>query len=212
MKRIITSAAIAIVMILSAAGAQAQIKFGLKGGLNVTDMSLSKKVFDADNQVGFFIGPTVKFSLPLMGLGIDVAALYDQRQAKVKNELRLEQVYIEERSLDSKYINVPINLRYGIGLGSLASLNFYAGPQFGFNVGRKHQELADKKTWNLKSSAFSVNVGAGFTIASHFELSANYNIACGRTGDVTFSDTVDKVFSKERGRANAWQIGLAYYF
>lgn len=211
MKRIISSAAIAIVMMLSAASAQAQIKFGLKGGLNVTDMSLSKEVFNADNQAGFFIGPTVKFSLPLIGLGIDAAALYDQRQAKVKGEVGYEQITIEERSLDSKYINIPINLRYGIGLGSVASLNFFAGPQFGFNVGKKHQELVDDATWNLKSSAFSVNVGAGVTIASHFELSANYNIACGRTGDVTFSDAVNKVF-KKHGRANAWQIGLAYYF
>ena len=211
MKRIISSAAIAIVMMLSAASAQAQIKFGLKGGLNVTDMSLSKEVFNADNQAGFFIGPTVKFSLPLIGLGIDAAALYDQRQAKVKGEVGYEQITIEERSLDSKYINIPINLRYGIGLGSVASLNFFAGPQFGFNVGKKHQELVDDATWNLKSSAFSVNVGAGVTIASHFELSANYNIACGRTGDVTFEDTVNKVF-KKNGRANAWQIGLAYYF
>lgn len=211
MKRIISSAAIVIVMMLSAASAQAQIKFGLKGGLNVTDMSLSKEVFNADNQAGFFIGPTVKFSLPLIGLGIDAAALYDQRQAKVKGEVGYEQITIEERSLDSKYINIPINLRYGIGLGSVASLNFFAGPQFGFNVGKKHQELVDDATWNLKSSAFSVNVGAGVTIASHFELSANYNIACGRTGDVTFEDAVDKVF-KKHGRANAWQIGLAYYF
>lgn len=211
MKRIFTSAAVAIVMLLAATSAQAQIKFGLKGGLNVTDMSLSKKVFDADNQAGFFIGPTVKFSLPLIGLGIDASALYDQRQAKVKGEVGYEQITIEERSLDSKYINIPINLRYGIGLGSIASLNFFAGPQFGFNVGKKHQELVDDATWNLKSSAFSVNVGAGVTIASHFEFSANYNIACGRTGDVTFEDTVNKVF-KKHGRANAWQIGLAYYF
>ena len=211
MKRFFTSAAVATVTLLAATSAQAQIKFGLKGGLNVTDMSLSKKVFDADNQAGFFIGPTVKFSLPLIGLGIDAAALYDQRQAKVKGEVGYEQITIEERSLDSKYINIPINLRYGIGLGSVASLNFFAGPQFGFNVGKKHQELVDDATWNLKSSAFSVNVGAGVTIASHFELSANYNIACGRTGDVTFEDTVNKVF-KKHGRANAWQIGLAYYF
>ena len=107
MKRIFTSAAIAIVMLLAATSAQAQIKFGLKGGLNVTDMSLSRKVFDADNQAGFFIGPTVKFTLPVMGLGIDAAALYDQRQAKVKGEVGYEQIYIEERSLDSKYINIP---------------------------------------------------------------------------------------------------------
>ena len=211
MKRIFTSAAVAIVMLLAATSAQAQIKFGLKGGLNVTDMSLSKEVFNADNQAGFFIGPTVKFSLPLIGLGIDAAALYDQRQAKVKGEVGYEQIYREERSLDSKYINIPINLRYGIGLGSVASLNFFAGPQFGFNVGKKHQELVAAASSYLTSWIFSVIDGACVTIASLFQVSANYNIACGRTGDVTFSDAVDKVF-KKNGRANAWQIGLAYYF
>lgn len=40
-------------------------------------MSIDKKVFDSSNQIGFFIGPTLKFSLPLTGLGIDIAALYD---------------------------------------------------------------------------------------------------------------------------------------
>lgn len=40
-------------------------------------MSIDKKVFDSSNQTGFFIGPTLKFSLPLTRLGIDIAALYD---------------------------------------------------------------------------------------------------------------------------------------
>ena len=52
-----------------ATSAQAQIKLGVKGGLNVTDMSLSASVIDKSNQTGFFIGPTVKLSLPLVGLG-----------------------------------------------------------------------------------------------------------------------------------------------
>ena len=216
MKRIFTSAAVAIVMLLAATSAQAQIKFGLKGGLNVTDMSLSKEVFDADNQAGFFIGPTVKFTLPLIGLGIDAAALYDQRQAKVKGEVGYEQITIEERSLDSKYINIPINLRYGIGLGSVACLNFFAGPQFGFNVGDKNQSLfKDMGEWRLKSSTFSVNVGLGAMLLSHLQISANYNIACGKTGETTVSSALGELAqsaAKKRGRANAWQIGLAYYF
>lgn len=64
-------------------------------------------------------------SLPATGLGVDVSALYDYRSAKVSDP-STEEVKVKQQS-----INVPVNLRYGIGLGSLASLNFHAGPQFG---------------------------------------------------------------------------------
>ena len=60
---------------------QAQVKFGVKGGLNITNMKLSEDVISPSNQAGFFIGPTVKFTLPVVCLGIDAAALYDQRSA-----------------------------------------------------------------------------------------------------------------------------------
>ena len=200
-------------MLFAASSAQAQVKFGLKGGLNVTNMSLNSEVFDADNQTGFFIGPTVKFTLPIVGLGIDASALYDQRDAKVKVEGDGASV---ESKIKNQSINIPINLRYGVGLGSTASLFLFAGPQFGFNVGDKNQSLfEDAAQWRLKSSTFSVNVGLGAMLLSHLQISANYNIACGKTGETTVSEalgtTAQEVFSK-RGRANAWQIGLAYYF
>ncbi len=213
MRKFFTAAIVAVSMLFAASSAQAQVKFGLKGGLNVTNMSLNSDVFDADNQTGFFIGPTVKFTLPIVGLGIDASALYDQRDAKVKVE-------DEDGSVESKIknqsINIPINLRYGVGLGSTASLFLFAGPQFGFNVGDKNQSLfKDAAEWRLKSSTFSVNVGLGAMLLSHLQISANYNIACGKTGETTVSEvageTVQQMF-KKNGRANAWQIGLAYYF
>ena len=213
MRKLFTAAIVAASMLFAASSAQAQVKFGLKGGLNVTNMSLNSEVFDADNQTGFFIGPTVKFTLPIVGLGIDASALYDQRDAKVKVEDDGSSV---ESKIKNQSINIPINLRYGVGLGSTASLFLFAGPQFGFNVGDKNQSLfKDAAQWRLKSSTFSVNVGLGAMLLSHLQISANYNIACGKTGETTVSDvageTVQQMF-KKRGRANAWQIGLAYYF
>ena len=213
MRKFFTAAIVAASMLFAASSAQAQVKFGLKGGLNVTNMSLNSEVFDADNQTGFFIGPTVKFTLPIVGLGIDASALYDQRDAKVKGEKNGSSV---ESKIKNQSINIPINLRYGVGLGSTASLFLFAGPQFGFNVGDKNQSLfKDAAQWRLKSSTFSVNVGLGAMLLSHLQISANYNIACGKTGETTVSEvageTVQQMF-KKNGRANAWQIGLAYYF
>ncbi len=209
MKKIFAAALVAIAM-MCATTAQAKVLFGLKGGLNVTSMSFSKEVLDATNRAGFFIGPTVKFSLPVVGLGIDASALYDQREAKVKvNEL-------ESNSIKQQAINIPVNLRYDIGLGSMASVYFFAGPQFGFNVGDKNQSIYENvANWKLKSSNFSVNLGLGVMALNHLQVSANYNIACGKTGDVNLSGVAGDVLkdlTSSDGRANAWQIAVAYYF
>lgn len=210
MKKIFTSAAIALALLFTANTANAGINFGLKGGLNVTSMSLDSKVFDASNRAGFFIGPTLKFTLPIVGLGIDASALYDQREAK----LTVGEAKTKE-TVKTQAINIPINARYSVGLGSVASVLFFAGPQFGFNVGDKDVDLGGDSRWKFRSSQFSVNVGAGFSFMNHFEVTANYNIACGKTGDATLSKTLSDVVgsaTKDNGRANAWQIALAYYF
>lgn len=213
MRKIFTAAIVAATMLFATSSAQAQVKFGLKGGLNVTNMSLNSEVFDADNQTGFFIGPTVKFTLPIVGLGIDASALYDQRDAKITVEDNGASV---ESKIKNQSINIPINLRYGVGLGSTVSVYLFAGPQFGFNVGDKNQSLfKDMGEWRLKSSTFSVNVGLGAMLLSHLQISANYNIACGKTGETTVSSALGELAqsaAKKNGRANAWQIGLAYYF
>lgn len=196
-----------IVTMTAANNASAQIKFGLKGGVNVTDMSLNSSVFDASNRTGFFVGPTIKVQLPLVGLGIDASALYDQREAKIKvgNATTKE-------TLRSQAINVPINLRYGWGLSSLANIFLFAGPQFGFNVGDKDQKIDDKSTWSVKNSNFSLNFGAGVTLLSHLQLTANYNVVCGKTSDATITEGLEQLTKEVRSRANAWQIALAYYF
>ena len=157
--------------------AQAQVQFGVKGGLNLTNMKLSKDVVDKSNQAGFFIGPTVKFTLPVVGLGIDASALYDQRSSKLDGE-----------TVKQQSIQVPVNLRSGIGLGSTASIYFFAGPQFGFNVGDKTFSSVDAATndisnWTLKSSNLSANAGLGLMLLNHLQVSANYNFAIGKTGD-----------------------------
>lgn len=204
MKKLFTLVLMAVAL-LTATTASAQVKFGVKGGLNVTDMHLNDEVFDKSNQAGWYIGPTVKVSLPVTGLGVDIAALYDYRSAKVTDHPSNEEVKVKQQS-----INVPVNLRYGIGLGSLASIIFHAGPQIGFNVGDKNFKWTDTSNYALKKSNFSFNVGLGVSVAKHLEVTGNYNIACGKTADAT--ENVAGTAVKSHSRNNSWQIGLAYYF
>jgi hypothetical protein len=199
MKKFFTLILVAVATMV-AAPASAQVQFGLKGGLNVTSMSFSEKVLNKENRAGFFIGPTAKFTLPIVGLGIDASALYDQREAEVEDE-----------KIKQQAINVPINLRYSVGLGETASVYFAAGPQFGFNVGDKEHKLTDGETWKLNGSTLSVNFGLGVMILNHVQIGANYNLVCGKTGELSVLEGAGNAL-KNKGRANAWQISAAYYF
>lgn len=221
----------------AATPAQAQVKFGVKGGLNVTNMTFTKDIFDASNKTGFFIGPMVKVSLPL-GFSVDAAALYDQKSADVKYEYT-EVMYVDKTtdgsfllspSVDVVYqkssgvakvkqqsINVPVNLRYAVGLGSMANMFFFAGPQWGFNIGHKNYDTSfsngqeDHNFFSFKNSNFSINVGLGATLLKHLQVSANYNIACGKTADISYGKALESI-AKARSRSNCWQIALGYWF
>lgn len=213
MKKMFSLALVALGL-MAAMPSQAQIKFGLKGGLNITDMSMSKDVLDASNRTGFFIGPSVKFTLPVVGLGIDAAALYDQREAKLKVDAEnTTGTELTSNKIKQQSINIPINLRYSIGLGDLAGIYFAAGPQFGFNVGDKNFDMMEVANYKLKSSNFSVNLGAGVSLIKHLEIGFNYNIACGKTGEASVKNVLNNTWEQvSRGRSNAWQISAAYYF
>lgn len=200
MKKVFTILALAAAM-LTATSAQAQVKFGLKGGLNVTNMSFNEDVGDVDNQTGFFVGPTVKVTLPLVGLGIDAAALYDQRGAKNKEGN-------DSETITQKSINIPVNVRYGVGLGSLASVYVAAGPQFGFNVGSK---TFNDGNFKFKDSNLSLNLGAGVSLISHLEVGFTYNIALGKTGEFKTTDAAGDLITG-KARNNSWQVSAAYYF
>lgn len=205
MKKIL-SLVFMVAAMLYATSVNAQIKFGLKGGLNVTSMSFSEDVFDASNKTGFFVGPMVKVTVPIVGLSFDAAALYDQKEAKVKGD----DYDLTGKNVKQQSINIPVNVRYGFGLSSLANAFVFAGPQWGINVGDKNFKWADTASYSLKKSNFSVNVGAGVTLLSHLQISANYNIACGKTAEVNLLNGVGKAIDKSNN--NSWQIALGYWF
>ena len=202
MKKILT-VVVLFAALMTAVPAKAEVKFGLKGGLNLTSMSLDANAFSKSNQAGFFIGPTVKFTIPIVGLGFDASALYDQRKGTVTSVTNTEMA-IKEQS-----IQIPINIRYGFGLGSTASIYLFAGPQFGFNVGDKNI-VSSAGEWTFKSSNVSANVGLGLMLLGHLQISANYNFGLGKTGELTENTVPNQI--KENGKLNAWQIGLAYFF
>ena len=196
MKKIL-SALMIVACLFMAMPAQAQIHFGVKGGLNLSKASFSNvsENFKKDNFTGFFIGPMAEFTIPIVGLGVDVAALYNQSGAKAQSGN-------EEVSQTFKSIEVPVNLKWTLGLGSTLGAYIAAGPQFGFNVGSGHFT----ESFDMKSCNTSFNVGAGVKLLGHLQAGVNYNFGLSK-----MARSVDDQMTIEMKR-NTWQISLAYMF
>jgi hypothetical protein len=183
MKKVI-SVMMVVVALMMAAPAQAQlIKFGVKGGVNMSELDFDGGYEgNKDNATGFFIGPMAEFTLPIVGLGIDGAVMFSQRG---KNETK-EQGF-----------EVPVNLKYTIGLGSMAGVYLAAGPDFFFNL--KDFNVEGGKA---KKSQVAVNIGAGLKLLSKLQLGVTYQIPMGDSFE----------WKNLEGKNKTWQVSAAYMF
>lgn len=178
--------------IMFVAPAHAQLQWGVKGGLNLSRLDSNLKGVK-DNTTGFFIGPMAEATIPIIGLGIDASLLYSQRG---------------EDKFKQQGLDIPVNLKYTIGLGSMLGVFIAAGPDFFFNF--KDTKFMFPKAdsmeeYESKKKLVSLNVGVGVKLFSHLQIGANYNIPL---GDSFKLKNVGDVDSKYR----TWQISLAYMF
>lgn len=191
--------------------ADAQVKFGVKGGWNLSSLKLNDDMFTSDNKNGFFIGPMMKVSLPLTGLGFDIAALYNQREAKMRYADDVVGGDLSRRTtIKQKTIDVPVNLRYSIGLASMANVYFFGGPQWSINVGDENFKWDSVSSYTLKKNTLSFNIGAGLTFLQHIQASVNYNIEASKSGKMEIERLDDGDWVK--GRNHTWQVSLGYWF
>ena len=96
--------------------AEAQVRFGVKGGINLTNLSFEKDHYTISNKAGFHIGPTLMYSLPIQGLGLDAAVMYDQRSGSAEAR-DIEGGRIYSTTIKRQQIVVPVNVRYDFGQG-----------------------------------------------------------------------------------------------
>jgi hypothetical protein len=188
---------------------EAKVRFGVIGGFQLTEMSFSHDALKDNNRLGWFAGPTVKFTLPVVGMGVDVAALFDQRDLKV-----------DDNVFKQKSLVIQGSGRYGVGIGEAIGIFLKLGPQFSFNVGDDFVHwLTTKeeyKQFSLQETMLSINMGAGITFAGHFEADIRYNIPISKTSDFTWSELGeqlrDQTWHHAKSRTSAWNISLTYFF
>lgn len=166
MKKIFSAFMIAICCLAMAMPAQAQlIKFGVKGGVNLTKVDWDGG-YDGnkDNATGFFIGPMAEVTIPIVGLGVDGALLFSQRGKDDGKQTGLD---------------IPINLKYTIGLGSMLGVFVAAGPDFFFNFSGDKKYMDEAMELEKKKAMVGINIGAGVKLIKHLQIGVNYNIPLG---------------------------------
>ena len=163
--------------------AQAQLlRWGVKGGVNVTKLDSDDY---KDKMAGFFIGPMAEMTIPVVGLGLDASLLFSQKGIKANSD-------------DTKQVglDIPVNLKYTFGLGSMLGIFIAAGPDFFFDF------KSDPDGVDRKKAQVGINVGAGVKLINHLQLGVNYNIAMGDHFTLDGDGAKDKT----------WQVSLAYLF
>lgn len=196
MKKYITLLIVAACML--SIPANGQIRFGVKGGVNITDLSLKNipDNFSASNRTGFILGPTMDIKIPLLGFGLDASVLYSSQKAHISSKDN------GSRNISQKGIDIPVNLKYNIGFSKLIGIYFAAGPNFFFDMSKN--EKFEGVKFKKENVRVGLNLGGGVTLLSHLQLGVAYNIPFG-----------DSAKDKEHGmsyKSKTWQVSAAYLF
>jgi len=183
------------------------VRFGIKGGMNVSSLSKDASLADQGSKIGFNAG--VFATIPVAAsFNIQPEVLYSQYGDKYDTRIG-NTTYSYANHLD--YITVPVMFQYNF------VPNFYveAGPEFGFMVSAKNKaknETANNviaESGNYKDQFntfnFGLGLGAGYYFTDNVGITARYvagltDIAKNRPNG---SDAV---------RNNAFQVGLAFKF
>ncbi|MDR0385164.1 MAG: porin family protein [Prevotellaceae bacterium] len=130
----------------------AQLRFGLKAGVNFSKFNTKEQVLQA-NGTAWQVGLASQFKIPVVGLGIQPELLYSVSKGK-------------DNSIG--YFNIPINIRWQPLPIPLIKPIILAGPYFGYAVNYKGFDS------NIKRLDWGVGLGAGVEIWK-FQIEGRYN-------------------------------------
>ena len=201
MKRIFRVLMVVVALMMTVPMQAQLIKFGVKGGLNMSKIDWQGGYKgNKDNSTGFFIGPMAEVTIPVLGLGLDGALMYSQRG---------------KDGFKEQGIDIPVNLKYTFGLGSLLGVYFAAGPDFFFNfkdidsneLGKIFINGKEAQTEKIESQKTQValNLGAGLKLLKKMQIGITYQIPMGNSFEF-------KNLSDSFGKTKTWQVSAAYIF
>lgn len=219
MTRNLMSLCIAVIILSITKPALAQVKLGIRGGLNISNM-LSKdkdRTYSTDFYLksGFNLGVTTDFSISEK-FALESGLLFSTKGYQAES-------FGIKRIINLNYLGIPIHAAYKINLGG-TKLAIYAGPYVGYaisgkmrtnkavlgeNGNSKEEKIkigTDKLKDELRPFDWGLNIGTAIEV-KHFTIGIQYgfglaNISVYRDNDAkvanrVFSILVGYKFGKE---------------
>lgn len=195
MKRSIILSILALVLALPMA---AQVRLGIRGGMTVGKLRFDRDIVSSDNRVGYTGGLLLDLNIPVVGLGLEVSAMYTHRNNRLTDHTRV---------FKRHFFDFPLQARYRLTIPRVERIiapYVFTGPCFSvlFDEGAK-TDLDDSKTY------LSWDVGGGVDLFNHLRIAASYGIGITKAMEVINREyDGDKVTGKDR----YWTLSAAYLF
>lgn len=116
------------------ANAQSPVSFGLKAGLNISNLHGSD--LEPDAKTGLLLGGVLDINLPAAPFGIESGVYYSQKGAETEDT-----DFTYKLKLD--YIEVPVLAKFQLGPPGPITPSLSVGPYLGFNVNAEQEISGD---------------------------------------------------------------------
>ena len=204
-------AAVALFAAVFVAGTQSvsagsPLRFGVKAGVAINELKFNENAFSSSNRAGFTGGVMLQFIAPIINIGCDASVMYTHRQNRIN--FTEEGEATSGMTVNSDYIEVPINFRWNIGLpivGKFVMPYIFTGPDFSFLLSNKNV----KNAWNNRTFDLGWNFGLGLRFFDHLEVGASYGL-----GITNAASADNAMYGKNLvdGKNRFWTVTAAWLF
>jgi opacity protein-like surface antigen len=192
-----------LISMLTVNTVSAQFRFGVRGGVDVASSHLDTDILKSNNRLGFQIGPTVEFTMPVVGFGFDVSALYGYKKYKITEK------EADATLLDYNYVSIPVNIkqRFSLGLfGIFITGGVYGNVKVDKDETNSLNEVVD--AYKYKNFILGVGAGAGVNLLKSIDIGLYFR------GDLTknYKDENVDANTFQNKKNQSWTVGATYFF
>lgn len=173
----------------------AQAAFGLKGGLNLTNLKVDDPEASYNSRTGYHLGVFVRGKFSKVAIQPEVL-LFTQ-------STDLKETVFGDYKTNFTYLSIPVMLKFYV----VSGLNIQAGPQFGFLLDGEMkgtnlvgQDFSYDVKDYYKNSDVSISLGGGWDFPFGLSADVRYNIGVQDINDAANGDeTKSRVFQISLG-------------
>lgn len=198
---------VALAMVMVSATASAKFRFGVKAGMNVNKLHFdNEQLFDAANRCGFTGGVGVDFTVPIIGIGVDLSAMYAHMDSKFEIK---DLTNPENSNVGKNFLEIPLNLKYTLAIPAVSSIvkpYVFTGPTLALKLSK------DDNFTKTRNAQWGWNVGLGLELIRHLQIGAGYTFGINNVAKHIDWVTTQTNVVDIKARNNYWTVTAGWYF